>query len=126
MVSDTASPAIAPTVVPAAGTPSGPILTAADLPGVDRAHYEVLAEFARGGLGRSAAVVVINLLVQPVCGLLVAGASHQFVMGLSGRLTYMFRVIPPDEAGLGNSAGAAPEDARRLAGDFTKARERRR
>jgi hypothetical protein len=54
---------------------------------------------AEQGLGRSAAVVGINLLVQPLCGLLVVGCGHQFVMGLSGRLTYKFRVIPPDETG---------------------------
>lgn len=34
--------------------------------------------------------------------------------------------LPPDEEGLGNSAGAAPEDAKRAPGDFVKARERRR
>src|SRR6266513_2088446 len=34
--------------------------------------------------------------------------------------------LPPDEAALGNSAGAAPDDARRAPGDFVKARERRR
>jgi twitching motility protein PilT len=34
--------------------------------------------------------------------------------------------LPPDEAALGNSAGAAPEDAKRAPGDFVKPRERRR
>jgi twitching motility protein PilT len=34
--------------------------------------------------------------------------------------------LPPDEAGLGNSAGAAPDDAKRSPGDFVKPRERRR
>ena len=34
--------------------------------------------------------------------------------------------LPPDEEGLGNSAGAAPEDAKRAPGDFVKPRERRR
>ena len=34
--------------------------------------------------------------------------------------------LPPDEAALGNSAGAAPDDAKRAPGDFVKARERRR
>src|ERR1700726_2251294 len=34
--------------------------------------------------------------------------------------------LPPDEAGLGNSAGAAPQDAKRAPGNFVKAKERRR
>jgi twitching motility protein PilT len=34
--------------------------------------------------------------------------------------------LPPDEVALGNSAGAAPEDAKRAPGDFVKPRERRR
>jgi twitching motility protein PilT len=34
--------------------------------------------------------------------------------------------LPPDEAALGNSAGAAPDDAKRAPGDFMKPRERRR
>jgi twitching motility protein PilT len=34
--------------------------------------------------------------------------------------------LPPDEAALGNSAGAAPNDIKRAPGDFVKARERRR
>lgn len=34
--------------------------------------------------------------------------------------------LPADEEGLGNSAGAAPDDAKRAPGDFVKARERRR
>lgn len=34
--------------------------------------------------------------------------------------------LPPEEAALGNSAGAAPEDAQRAPGDFVKPRERRR
>ncbi len=34
--------------------------------------------------------------------------------------------LPPDEEGLGNSAGAAPEDMKRAPGDFVKAKERRR
>jgi pilus retraction protein PilT len=34
--------------------------------------------------------------------------------------------LPPDEAAFGNFAGAAPEDGKRAAGDFVKARERRR
>jgi twitching motility protein PilT len=34
--------------------------------------------------------------------------------------------LPPDEAGLGDSAGAAPEDAKRARGDFVKPRDRRR
>jgi twitching motility protein PilT len=34
--------------------------------------------------------------------------------------------LPPEEKELGNSAGAAPEDAKRAPGDFVKARERRR
>ncbi|MEY2580034.1 MAG: twitching motility protein PilT [Verrucomicrobiota bacterium] len=34
--------------------------------------------------------------------------------------------LPPDEAALGNSAGAAPDDAKRAPGDFVKLRERRR
>src|SRR6266850_3819113 len=34
--------------------------------------------------------------------------------------------LPPDEAALGNSAGAAPDDAKRAPGDFVKPRERRR
>ena len=34
--------------------------------------------------------------------------------------------LPPDEEALGNSAGAAPDDAKRAPGDFVKARERRR
>ena len=33
--------------------------------------------------------------------------------------------LPPDEAGLGNSAGATPEDVKRLPGDFVKPRDRR-
>jgi twitching motility protein PilT len=33
--------------------------------------------------------------------------------------------LPPDEAALGNSAGAAPDDAKRAPGDFVKPRERR-
>ncbi len=33
--------------------------------------------------------------------------------------------LPPHEAALGNSAGAAPEDAKRAPGDFVKPRERR-
>src|SRR5437588_6030981 len=33
---------------------------------------------------------------------------------------------PADEQGLGNSAGAAPEDVKRAPGDFVKSRERRR
>jgi twitching motility protein PilT len=34
--------------------------------------------------------------------------------------------LPPDEAGLGNFAGSAPDDSRRAPGDFVKPRERRR
>lgn len=34
--------------------------------------------------------------------------------------------LPPDEAALGNSAGASPDDAKRAPGDFVKPRERRR
>jgi twitching motility protein PilT len=34
--------------------------------------------------------------------------------------------LPAEEAGLGNSAGAAPDDARRAPGDFVKAKDRRR
>ncbi|PYI90592.1 MAG: type IV pili twitching motility protein PilT [Verrucomicrobia bacterium] len=34
--------------------------------------------------------------------------------------------LPPDEAALSNSAGAAPDDAKRAPGDFVKPRERRR
>jgi twitching motility protein PilT len=34
--------------------------------------------------------------------------------------------LPPDEEGLGNFAGASPEDAKRAPGDFVKAKERRR
>jgi twitching motility protein PilT len=34
--------------------------------------------------------------------------------------------LPPDEAALGNSAGAVPDDAKRAPGDFVKPRERRR
>ena len=34
--------------------------------------------------------------------------------------------LPADEQGLGNSAGAAPEDVKRAPGDFLKSRERRR
>ena len=34
--------------------------------------------------------------------------------------------LPPDEQALGNSAGAAPEDMKRVPGDFVKSRERRR
>ncbi len=34
--------------------------------------------------------------------------------------------LPPDEEGLGNSAGAAPDDVKRAPGDFVKPRERRR
>src|SRR6266403_3447773 len=34
--------------------------------------------------------------------------------------------LPPDEVALGNSAGAAPEDAKRAPGDFVKTKERRR
>src|SRR5256885_6220468 len=34
--------------------------------------------------------------------------------------------LPPEEQGFGNSAGAAPEDAKRVPGDFVKAKERRR
>src|SRR6478672_3384241 len=34
--------------------------------------------------------------------------------------------LPPDEAGLGNSAGAAPEDVKRAPGDFVKPKDRRR
>jgi twitching motility protein PilT len=33
--------------------------------------------------------------------------------------------LPPDEEGLGNSAGATPDDAKRAPGDFVKPRERR-
>ena len=36
------------------------------------------------------------------------------------------RFLPPDEAAFGNSAGAAPDDAKRAPGDFVKPRERRR
>src|SRR6195256_4005079 len=36
------------------------------------------------------------------------------------------KFLPPDEAALGNSAGAAPDDAKRAPGDFVKPRERRR
>src|SRR3989440_12623521 len=34
--------------------------------------------------------------------------------------------LPPEEQVFGNSAGAAPEDAKRVPGDFVKAKERRR
>ena len=34
--------------------------------------------------------------------------------------------LPPDEAALGNSAGAVPDDAKRAPGDFVKPLERRR
>ena len=34
--------------------------------------------------------------------------------------------LPADEQGLGNSAGAAPEDVKRAPGDFVKSKERRR
>ena len=34
--------------------------------------------------------------------------------------------LPPDEAALGNSAGAAPEDVKRAPGDFVKPKDRRR
>ena len=34
--------------------------------------------------------------------------------------------LPPDEAALGNSSGAAPDDAKRAPGDFVKPRDRRR
>src|SRR5437763_5365007 len=40
---------------------------------------------------------------------------------------YRFKqFLPPDEAGLGNSAGATPEDVKRAPGDFVKPKERRR
>ena len=34
--------------------------------------------------------------------------------------------LPADEQGLGNSAGATPEDVKRAPGDFVKPKERRR
>jgi hypothetical protein len=50
----------------------------------------------QAGGWRYVPLALINLLVQPVCGLLVAGCVHQFIMGLTGRLTYAFRVVPPE------------------------------
>ncbi len=46
------------------------------------------------GSWRWVALAVINLLVQPVCGFMMAGCGHQFVMGVFGRLTSHFRVVP--------------------------------
>jgi twitching motility protein PilT len=34
--------------------------------------------------------------------------------------------LPAEEQGLGNSAGAAPEDVKRVPGDFVKSKDRRR
>jgi hypothetical protein len=34
------------------------------------------------------------------------------------------KFLPADEQGLGNAAGAAPEDVKRPAGDFVKPRDR--
>jgi hypothetical protein len=48
------------------------------------------------GRWRFLPLAAINLLVQPLCGLLVFATGHQSVMGLTGRLTYRFRVVPPE------------------------------
>jgi hypothetical protein len=58
------------------------------------------------GRWRLVPLVVINLLMQPLCGVLVAGGCHQFGAGLTGRLTYAFRIIPPE--------GMEPKKYRRL------------
>jgi hypothetical protein len=50
----------------------------------------------QAGGWRYLALVLLNLLVQPACALLVAGCVHQFIMGLTGRLTDAFRVVPPE------------------------------
>ena len=58
--------------------------------------------------------------------LLAAGAvsAHEAFMKAIDKNRFK-QFLPPDEAALGNSAGAAPDDARRAPGDFVKPRERR-
>jgi hypothetical protein len=46
------------------------------------------------GVWRNVTLVVINLLVQPVCGLMLLGCGHQFIMGMRGHLACRFRIVP--------------------------------
>ncbi len=46
------------------------------------------------GVWRNVVLVVINLLVQPVCALMVVGCGHQFIMGMRGHLACRFRIVP--------------------------------
>src|ERR1700716_2789358 len=59
--------------------------------------------------------------------LLDAGAvsAHEAFMKAIDKNRFK-QFLPPDEAALGNSAGAAPDDAKRAPDDFVKPRERRR
>ena len=60
-------------------------------------------------------------------GLLQAGAvtPHEAFMKAIDKNRFK-QFLPPDEAALGNSSGAAPDDAKRAPGDFVKPRDRRR
>src|SRR3954468_25070948 len=59
-------------------------------------------------------------------GLLQAGAvsPHEAFMKAIDKNRFK-QFLPPDEAALGNSAGATPEDVKRAPGDFVKPRDRR-
>jgi twitching motility protein PilT len=62
-----------------------------------------------------------------ICAVLEKGAvsPHEAFMKAIDKNRFK-QILPPHEQALGNSAGAAPEDAKRAPGDFVKARERRR
>jgi hypothetical protein len=49
------------------------------------------------GLWKVVPLVLVNLVLQPVCLLAIAGCLHQLGHGLHGRLTYAFDVIPQGE-----------------------------
>jgi twitching motility protein PilT len=52
-------------------------------------------------------------------------AAHEAFMKAIDKNRFK-QFLPPGEEGLGNSTGAAPDDAKRAPGDFVKSRERRR
>lgn len=50
-----------------------------------------------GGLWAAAALIAVNVLIQPVCLYLFAGAAYKLGMALAGRVVYAWRVVPFSE-----------------------------
>jgi hypothetical protein len=49
------------------------------------------------GVWRLALLLAVNLMVQPICLLFLAGGVYSLAQALRGRFTYAFRVIPREE-----------------------------